>query len=321
MSLRKSPVRTPALLAANRANALKSTGPRTLAGKRASAWNAFQHGYRSRAPWAGEPREGSDRESFDAFVEAFRVAMITLRNEAGERLLKERALSIWKSKRILDHWLQRHAWPPSEEESVLPSRLTSLIHRPGKASSTDWWIRVSVTVRAGRSPGRVLIRRGRPSIRLGQAAWGRFRRRAHTVVSITCTGHPWTRAHRQRIPTNPECHRNGQVWKNVIDDFAAAGPGVGPREYGIIPAVPYGAEQSRPGPARANGWRAAIAAVRDRLRALVPRYRAHAPRVRIPHTGESANEAGMLQTGQDLQKCDAPSKPPNPAPQGLGMHL
>ncbi len=44
MPLRKSPLRTPALLAANRANAQKSTGPRSLQGKARVALNALQHG-------------------------------------------------------------------------------------------------------------------------------------------------------------------------------------------------------------------------------------------------------------------------------------
>ena len=44
MSLRKSPTRSPALLAANRANAQKSTGPRTLRGKAQVTLNALKHG-------------------------------------------------------------------------------------------------------------------------------------------------------------------------------------------------------------------------------------------------------------------------------------
>jgi hypothetical protein len=44
MPLRKSPVRTPALLAANRANAVKSTGPRTPQGKARVSFNSFKHG-------------------------------------------------------------------------------------------------------------------------------------------------------------------------------------------------------------------------------------------------------------------------------------
>ena len=44
MSLRKSPTRTPALLAANRRNAQKSTGPRTRRGKAWSRLNHLKHG-------------------------------------------------------------------------------------------------------------------------------------------------------------------------------------------------------------------------------------------------------------------------------------
>ena len=47
MSLRKSPTLTPALLASNRLNAKKSTGPRTARGKAWSRLNRFQHGMRS----------------------------------------------------------------------------------------------------------------------------------------------------------------------------------------------------------------------------------------------------------------------------------
>lgn len=48
MSLRKSPTLTPALLAANRLNAQKSTGPRTLRGKAWSRLNHLQSGGYSR---------------------------------------------------------------------------------------------------------------------------------------------------------------------------------------------------------------------------------------------------------------------------------
>ena len=48
MSLRKSPTLTPALLAANRRNAAKSTGPHTARGKAWSRLNRLQHGGRSR---------------------------------------------------------------------------------------------------------------------------------------------------------------------------------------------------------------------------------------------------------------------------------
>ena len=47
MSLRKSPTLTPALLASNRRNAKKSTGPRTARGKAIARLNSFRHGMRS----------------------------------------------------------------------------------------------------------------------------------------------------------------------------------------------------------------------------------------------------------------------------------
>ena len=47
MSLRRSPTRTPALLAAIRQNSKKSTGPRTARGKAWSRLNRLRHGTRS----------------------------------------------------------------------------------------------------------------------------------------------------------------------------------------------------------------------------------------------------------------------------------
>ena len=56
MPLRKSPVRTAALLAANRANAKKSTGPRTPQGKARVSFNSFKHGR-----YAARPEELAER--------------------------------------------------------------------------------------------------------------------------------------------------------------------------------------------------------------------------------------------------------------------
>ncbi|MGC9997175.1 MAG: hypothetical protein ABSE79_17795 [Terriglobia bacterium] len=47
MSLRKSPILAPALLASNRRNAKKSTGPRTARGKAWSRLNHMREGWRS----------------------------------------------------------------------------------------------------------------------------------------------------------------------------------------------------------------------------------------------------------------------------------
>jgi len=100
MCLRKSPTRTPAFLAANRANAARSTGPRTAQGKRSSAWNALRHGHCSRAGWAAEPQDARDAEAFEAFMKAFRAAVIAVASEAAERSLRERVAPLWTAKRM-----------------------------------------------------------------------------------------------------------------------------------------------------------------------------------------------------------------------------
>jgi hypothetical protein len=51
MSLRKPPTMTPARLEANRRNATKSTGPRTLRGKAQVRFNALKNGNHSRLYW------------------------------------------------------------------------------------------------------------------------------------------------------------------------------------------------------------------------------------------------------------------------------
>jgi len=55
MPLRRSPLLTPRSLAARRANALKSTGPRTPCGKARVSLNALKHG-RSMGPAGRAPR-------------------------------------------------------------------------------------------------------------------------------------------------------------------------------------------------------------------------------------------------------------------------
>jgi len=87
-------------LAANRANAQKSTGPRTPDGRAVSRWNALQHGVLARAliPPALEPYES--RQEFAALLQ-------TLRQELGpqsalEEILVERiATSYWRLARLL----------------------------------------------------------------------------------------------------------------------------------------------------------------------------------------------------------------------------
>ncbi len=64
MSLRRSPQLTPASLAARRANALRSTGPRTAAGKARSCLNALRDGRRARDLRAKLARIGDSEAVF-----------------------------------------------------------------------------------------------------------------------------------------------------------------------------------------------------------------------------------------------------------------
>ena len=63
MPLVKSPTMTPAKLAANRANALKSTGPRTARGKAHVTLNALRHGGRCRASTFREQLAGNGEDA------------------------------------------------------------------------------------------------------------------------------------------------------------------------------------------------------------------------------------------------------------------
>ena len=65
MPLVKSPTMTPRKMAANRANAQKSTGPRTAAGRRFAMLNRLRHGARSRAFRANLIKAGQNVELFD----------------------------------------------------------------------------------------------------------------------------------------------------------------------------------------------------------------------------------------------------------------
>jgi hypothetical protein len=132
-----------------------------------------------------------------------------------------------------------------QPDHLTPPFLSLIFNRPGKSSGPGWRIKVSVTVRWGRSPSCMTIRDAdRDYAGAAWLAWRSRRRRAHTVISITCTGHPWTRSHRQRLRTKPECYRSGEAWKNVVEDFETDGTtsALGPRDFGIMSQPGIGAD-------------------------------------------------------------------------------
>ncbi len=94
MALVNSPLLTGAKLAANRANAAKSTGPRTPAGKRRVVLNALKHGRTSRAFRDSLIKAGADVELLDWILARIFDCFGPL--EARERRKAERlAREVW----------------------------------------------------------------------------------------------------------------------------------------------------------------------------------------------------------------------------------
>lgn len=92
--LRKSPLRTPALLAANRCNALRSTGPRTVRGRARVALNALKHGrYARHLGWRLLRADDADRAAVYRDIRSaifrFRVPCGPLQYRDCERMAAE----------------------------------------------------------------------------------------------------------------------------------------------------------------------------------------------------------------------------------------
>ncbi len=82
---------SPTRIAANRANARHSTGPRTARGKTASSHNACKHGFRSpTAPTVPE---------FEALLEDFRAEHLPA-TPAEESCVHTIATAVWKTREI-----------------------------------------------------------------------------------------------------------------------------------------------------------------------------------------------------------------------------
>jgi len=85
---------TAAQIAANRRNALKSTGPRTAAGKAASSRNALRHGLTARAAVVLD----EDAQDFDRFRAELLTALAP--RDAREELLADAAAdAAWRLRR------------------------------------------------------------------------------------------------------------------------------------------------------------------------------------------------------------------------------
>jgi hypothetical protein len=183
MPLRKSPRRTRALLAANRRNARKSTGPRTFEGKWHSSGNAIRHYRRTRFA-SCIPIENRESKAFEDFLFKLREAIIPAENAKGTETVLLKAAEVWRVKRSFDRWIETRTeedWLVLAAGAVPRPRSWRLkLRRPG-LSVPDWVVTASVCLRWGREPG--LSRR--PVAKHHEKP---DRPRMHTIVSVHTTG-------------------------------------------------------------------------------------------------------------------------------------
>jgi hypothetical protein len=137
---------TAAQIAANRRNALKSTGPRTAAGKAVSSRNALRHGMTARAALV----LGEDPQDFKRFRAELLIALAP--RDAREELLAETAVHA--------AWRLRRAWRAeaalfNRSSAVPPLReLMTLLGYEGAADRA--FHRALALLEHGRAPIRTL---------------------------------------------------------------------------------------------------------------------------------------------------------------------
>lgn len=116
MSFRRRQTLTPTLLAANRANARKSTGPRTAIGKRRVRFNALRDGRRARLFRETIAAKGEDMRIFDQIMEFFRLT-IEPQTPRQERLVERLAQAYWCQARRIEESRKKLRFLFSDEQS------------------------------------------------------------------------------------------------------------------------------------------------------------------------------------------------------------
>jgi len=109
-------MRTPGQQAASRANAARSTGPRTAAGKRRSAQNALRHGLLARSPVL----ENESRSGFDEMLRQY-IRHFAPRNAAEANAVAQMCSAAWRRRRIWS--LERDALNLELAGQTLPDEL------------------------------------------------------------------------------------------------------------------------------------------------------------------------------------------------------
>ena len=154
MPLRRSPLLTPRSLAARRANALKSTGPRTPCGKARVSFNALKHGhsmapagcaprFRERLLRAGYPHQ----EALYGDLRSCLAQAFAARSPYWRRQVDQFAASAWCV--VMGRHFFRTKLECALESEAKPLRVLSQDPRKGRARSLryraeDPWRRIGV---------------------------------------------------------------------------------------------------------------------------------------------------------------------------------
>ncbi len=119
MPLRKSSTRTPSLLAAKRANARKSTGPRTSGGETRMALNALRHGLHPQNFLPALNKSSRAFEQFSGLSRALYAALLP--DKKGMGLLRRTAVHVWATRRqVTRHPVLGYCSPQEVPEGVAP---------------------------------------------------------------------------------------------------------------------------------------------------------------------------------------------------------
>jgi len=188
MSLVKSPTLTPAKLAACRANAQKSTGPRTSEGKRRIILNSLKHGERSR-DFVGSLRKAGSPEEKASYVDLyFRLEQLLQPTTAeGRKQLDALLRELWCTQRAVSRLLNR-PWPnvsPSKRASLVESAASRITVRSPIHLVVPWGrVTLRLCLRRGRGPNRAGTRLPPQATALDNSHGKRRRRMVYWTVRI-----------------------------------------------------------------------------------------------------------------------------------------
>jgi len=200
MALVKSPIMTPRKMAANRANAKRSTGPRTAEGQRRVMLNPLRHGADSRAFRANLIKAGQDVDLFDRIHERVREQMPL----ADARVAEHLARRVWCGLCRVPRRGQGLREPAPTQASLWCAAWTPW--RAGGLAAKPRYALTSIDARTTYLPPGSRIRIADPSSQRRLMFWVRRRRGTRVRLPVTA----WPEIAAWVMMGTPQLHRGEQ---------------------------------------------------------------------------------------------------------------